>query len=779
MWKLNDIYAENICSFSNLHYVLNQGVTTLVFGNNLDNDSQRSNGSGKSALIESIAIGITGAPLRKVKNDEIINDEADECSIHLQFFNETSDEVFTILRRILRKGGSMVECRIERGGKMVTTDEAVCTSIDAYNKYILEKLGITKDELYNNFLLSRHKYQDFLSSSDKDKKEIINRFSNAGLVDVAIEKILEDKNPVEEALRQAELDVAGLDGRVEMLTEQIQKEEDSAKENARTKIERVASMEKNIGEKRSLIRDCNEEIEILKASYSDIELADKQLQALDNSETSISECLEEITRMLSPLHLYCGTLSDWNGTVAQKKEKVEKLAGELPAWDAALDEAGKKLHEVTMMRNSLSEEYRAFSENFKVKVGEYDEELERLDTQIAKLEARITELGKQKATLTAVIENLKNKLAGTITCPACRHQFILSDESFDVETARKKVKEQETAKDKLERLLAECHSQSENIEESERNIRIGKRALVGQNAAWEEKLQNVDKERRTAIGLQEEANLNKEKTLQAINSMQAELDGIRRKVFDEAFSLLDDAYKNIKRKIASQKEDISAAENAISVLENTIKELEGSSDGDILASLKTSLKEYRKQSAATVLTKEKLEKQMKELVQQADVFAQFKSFLANTKIAALAKVTNEFLENIGSDIRLQFSGFTTLKSGKVREKISVSLLRSGIDCGSFDKFSEGEKCRVNLATILAMQKLVNGNCEEDKGLDLLCLDEILSPVDEDGLASMFGALNKLGITTLVVSHGNISESYPYKLIINKQDGKSYINNLNL
>ena len=175
---------------------------------------------------------------------------------------------------------------------------------------------------------------------------------------------------------------------------------------------------------------------------------------------------------------------------------------------------------------------------------------------------------------------------------------------------------------------------------------------------------------------------------------------------------------------------------------------------------------------------DKLEKQSGELMCQAEVFAQFKSYLANTKIAALAQVTNEFLESIGSDIRLQLSGFTTLKSGKVREKISVSLLRSGMDCGSFDKFSEGEKCRVNLATILAMQKLVNGNCEGDKGLDLIVLDEILSPVDEDGLASMFGALNKSGITALVVSHGNISESYPYKLIINKQDGKSYINHPN-
>ena len=96
---------------------------------------------------------------------------------------------FTILRRILRKGGSTVECLIEREGKAVTTDEAICPGIDAYNKYILEKLGITKDELYNNFLLSRHKYQDFLSSSDKDKKEIINRFSNASLVDIAMEDV--------------------------------------------------------------------------------------------------------------------------------------------------------------------------------------------------------------------------------------------------------------------------------------------------------------------------------------------------------------------------------------------------------------------------------------------------------------------------------------------------------------------------------------------------------------------------------------------------------------
>lgn len=773
MWKLNELCAENICSFSNLHYVLNQGVTTLVFGNNLDNDSQRSNGSGKSALIECIATGITGAPLRKVKNEEIINDAADECSIRLEFFNDTSDEVFTILRRILRKGGSTVECRIKRGGEIVTSNEAVCPSVDAYNKYILEKLGITKDELYNNFLLSKHKYQDFLSSSDKDKKEIINRFSNAGLVDIAIERVLADKSPVEEELRRAELDVAGLDGRIEMLAEQIEKEEGSAKEKVRTKIERLADMEKSISEKRSLIRDCKEEIEILKASYSGVEAADKQLQELENGGCSISECLGEITGLLAPLH--GGSLSDWNGIVTAKKKEIETLQGELSTWDLALDEAEKKLHEATQLRNCLSEEYHTFSESYKAEAKGYDEELERLDTLITKMEDRITKLSNRKSALTTAIESLKNKLAGTIICPACHHRFLLADNSFDAQAAKEQIQEQQQQKEEVCNLLEDCNCQVAGIEQSEKDIRTGKRNLVAANTAWEDKLRMAEKSRRSAIGLQEEAQQYKQRILRSVHSLQTELDGIRRKLFDEAFSLLDDVYKNINRTIAGRNEDIKAAENTIEMLEKTIKELKDSDENTMIASLKSSLKEYRTQSGIAVARKEELEKQVKGLMRQAEVFLQFKSFLANSRIAALAKVTNEFLENIGSDIRLHFSGFTTLKSGKIREKISVSLLRSGIDCGSFDKFSEGEKCRVNLATILAMQKLVNGNCEGDKGLDLLVMDEILEAVDEDGLSSIFTTINHLNITALVVSHGNISESYPYKLIINKQNGNSYIN----
>ena len=207
MWKLKTIEAENLCAFRSLSYMLRQGVTTLIFGDNRDNESQQSNGAGKSARLECIAVGITGSPLRKIRSEEIINDAAEECRIALRFINDSAAEELLVNRRIPRKGASSVSCTLYRGGKQVVTDEAVQPSVDAYNRYILDKLGITRDELLNNFILSKYRYEDFLSSSDKEKKEVINRFSNGILVDEAIAKVEEDIVPLSEKKRQVELEL--------------------------------------------------------------------------------------------------------------------------------------------------------------------------------------------------------------------------------------------------------------------------------------------------------------------------------------------------------------------------------------------------------------------------------------------------------------------------------------------------------------------------------------------------------------------------------------------
>lgn len=48
MWYLKHISATDICSFRTLDYAPAEGTTTLIFGHNADNESQRSNGAGKS-----------------------------------------------------------------------------------------------------------------------------------------------------------------------------------------------------------------------------------------------------------------------------------------------------------------------------------------------------------------------------------------------------------------------------------------------------------------------------------------------------------------------------------------------------------------------------------------------------------------------------------------------------------------------------------------------------------------------------------------------------------
>ena len=90
------------------------------------------------------------------------------------------------------------------------------------------------------------------------------------------------------------------------------------------------------------------------------------------------------------------------------------------------------------------------------------------------------------------------------------------------------------------------------------------------------------------------------------------------------------------------------------------------------------------------------------------------------------------------------------------------------------KLSVGESARINLACILAMNKLINVNCDDNKGLDLLVLDEILEGIDEAGLSSVLSALNKIGVTSIVVSQLGIAETNDNVVVVIKENGESRI-----
>lgn len=772
MWKLKTVEAENLCAFHHLSYTLQQGVTTLIFGDNRDNDSQQSNGAGKSALLECIAIGITGGPLRKIRSEEIINDAAGECRIELHLANDASNEELVISRHIPRKGTSTVACTLWRGGRKVETNEAVQPSVDAYNRYILDKLGITRDELLNNFILSKYRYGDFLSSSDKEKKEIINRFSNGILVDEAIVRVGEDIEPLSSEQQRINLELAGIDGRIGMLQEQIDRETAAGEERGRNRATRIAELEAAIAAKREQIRVRRESVDEIGRMIAKVRQADETLQELESSDIPLEECLKAIEKFM-PL-FPDAQRTDWNRTLRLKKEDMVAARTSLANLDAAVKQAENILEEKHAAWEKFKTDYASFCSGYKEKTGDYQQRLLDVDRQLHDLAYRLEDLRRKRRTVSAGIDELSNKLAGTITCPACGHEFLVAHPRFDIKTGTKELRLRQQQFSELNGRIENGEKQSEEIEMQQNRIRTERRNLENDHRDWEQKLSEHERAARSAASNVERAEHDRKRTHAGIVAMQEEIDGIRRKVFDEVFGFIDERNAVSSREKRKAEEEIRSAECAVATLQETIREVNEAATTDLTRSLRNTLKQEKRRSVEAAGRKLDVDNKVRALEVQRERFVQFKTYLANTKIEALGRITNEFLIGIGSDIRIRFDGYTVLKSGKVREKISVSLLRDGVDCGSFGKFSAGEAARVNLATILAMQKLVNANCDDGKGLDLLVLDEILEAVDEAGLASMFEALNALGGTVLVVSHGNVAEGYRHKLVIVKEHGESRI-----
>lgn len=767
MWKLEYISARNICSFRELEYTPRQGATTLIFGHNLDNESQKSNGSGKSTLIEAVALGITGSPLRKVRSEEVINDSAEECYVSLRFRNTATSEEMTVERKLYRKGTSDIEITINNGKEKVGL-----AGVDAYNKYILEKLGITREELYGSYILSRHRYQDFLSASDKDKKEIINKFSNGVLVDQAIDEIASDLAPLEMELKGAELNFEGIEGRIEMLTEQIRSEKDSRQEKERTKQDKISAIKETIAEKRALIRDCEAGLKRQELMNGTFEQIDGKLQKIEDSGVSLNDCLADVRELLTPLS-EC-KITDWTEIAAAKNRAIAEARAQIDKWLQSIAGITQKIATAEADLATLQSEHRVFTKEADSKGGDLKSEMQSLADRCAAANAKLSELQRRKRTISGVIESLNAKLAGLVTCPACQHQFLVSDDSFDVEGAKIEQEENRTALEQISDNLLDNELEAEKSEQMMVHVRGEIRNLEGLREQWKDRLAKAERSVQAAEYEMEGARFNLKRIQDAVVAHTKEVEDMRRSLFDEAYEGLGAAKRASERIASGHRERISAANSSIDTLQHTITELETSTPSQVIASLKESLKTYRKRSAEALKQKEALKERVDTLNTQTQLFHQFRTHLANTKIAALSAVLNQVLEELGSTLRVRLSGYTQLKSGAIRDKISVSIHRDGIDIGSFGKCSAGEAARVNLASLLAMQKLVNGNADFGKGLDLLILDEIIDAVDESGLAAIFSALNKLQVTALVVSHGLTSEGYPHKLQIVKENGESRI-----
>lgn len=769
MWILTKVQAKNLCAFKDMEFSPAQQHTTLIFGHNMDDDSQQSNGSGKSALLEAIAIAITGETMRDAKMDEIINDAEDSASIEVMLYNDELHRTLEVKRNIFRKKPQEVIVNMYVGE--AEQQPVTMPSVTEYNKYILDQLGLSRDDIYANFILTEGKYSSFLSAPDRMKKEIINRFSNGIMVDESIAALEEDMIPVEDDLKKSETNVATCTGRVEALQEQINTAINEANERSQKKAERIEGWKQQISNLRASIREQQAKINAANDMLDKQDIVDKKREALEDSKKDIVACSNELLPMLKEVGL--GIDTDYVSVVEQSKEKLARLNNDMATLTKEMKAIDKKLQTSKAFQDKLQSKYKTFESTFDTKYQKVTDKINKLLDDVRNLESTNQGLKTQRINLDKDIAELQKQLAGVIVCPNCKHEFTLAG-NIDITETRQKMQDRQGEVNDILQTIDKNNDNIIKLTDEGRETRKKQTELNDSKSDWSMKLTDASTSVNAIQREMNEASSRLEVLRHEVDAVTASISNARNSFFDDVFDVIDQAYKTQDNIINQAELAIKNAQGAIQSYEESINEINNSSETDVIKTLKDSKAKYEKELDKAIDNKQKVEKKLNDYKLQEATFVEFKTHLANTKIDALSHITNEFLEAIDSNIRIAFSGYTVLKSGKVRDKISISLIRDGVDCGSFGKFSKGERARVNLANILALHKLTNLNCESGKGLNLLVLDEILDGTDERGLTNIFEALNQLQITALVVTHTNIAENYPYKVVVTKHNGVSRI-----
>lgn len=277
MWNPIKIEFENLFSHKRSEHVFANDACTVIFGRNKTDKSLDNNGAGKSTLFEAICIALTGDSLRSIKKDAFINREESVCRIRFELYNAVMRKKLTISRAFYRTKTSQVEVYEND----VLNDQL--TSVNEANKYILDLIGVSREDLLRYYIIGQDNTYTFFTASDVDKKEIMNRITSADAIAPAIEELARRNSEVQNEIFSEETAKSKLDERIETLNEQLEELErnSDAKRRIEEKLERIKRREETIKQKEKEKGEWNSAFESLRK-----EIGEKKRNAVDVTEAT-------------------------------------------------------------------------------------------------------------------------------------------------------------------------------------------------------------------------------------------------------------------------------------------------------------------------------------------------------------------------------------------------------------------------------------------------------------------------------------------------------------
>lgn len=347
-------------------------------------------------------------------------------------------------------------------------------------------------------------------------------------------------------------------------------------------------------------------------------------------------------------------------------------------------------------------------------------DVDKIKKQIQRIKKRIDANENTKSENKSVIRSAKSDLSGKVICPNCGENFMPDSEL--------KLSVEDT-----ENLLKEAEKENKTIENTISKLEIEKDEFNDKIKEYEEKKAQIEE--------------------------------------------YEDKIKRLNRKKKDKIEEQFSIDKKIKRYKNEIDELKNHVlDSSTLKKINDKIKECGKKEKELSNELKPIEDELEEINFWSYYMGKngFKTMLANKAVAVIEGSTNSYLRKFKSDLTVNVNGFTILKNGTVREKIDVYVLQDGMNPQVFMGMSGGERGRVKLAGILALQHLINMSLN-GRGLNLVILDETLEGgIDIKGTMEFMSILENVGGTILLITQ-KIDEisTIQNKLRVIKEDGVSH------
>ena len=815
---IRKVAAKNFLAIGDEPVVLDfSSGMTLIQGLNLDKGGERSNGSGKSTIVEAVYWAIFGETLKKIKKKERI----------VNF--TTKKECVVILDFDIEEGDKLDRYRIVRGIKPDTlvftkNGEDISRTVKLTNEDIAEVISGTAEVFKNCLIMSLGaSVAPFMEKEAEDRREFIEGifgvqiFSEASellKVDIKVQKSLVDSlvlniqdektmrnksmDELEEAKRKNEIilekrnaiisrysvlreeakkfnqDLEGnLKNTLLELDNQIYEQEQRNKEIALSidakKTEQSSKVEKTKGKNREIqqeIESVRERYEKLIAEEDEIRRNPGEAESRILKEGKIK--IDEITKEMEDWNLRMEEIRRQNkGIIEAMENEVKALESQVPSISSDDSDIDYRQRAISVLTNDMNQ----------------------IDNKCLILKNDIARLG----------EECKN-LSSCKVCPTCG-QDVSKDSHIkeEIEKKQKEINEKQerhdfyfSSKDDLKakmdehnKALSKYHEQIESWKKMKYDIALKKNDIIQKGYELEKSIpvytgrneSDIKIVKADIVSRIKEIRPPDEKTRR--NEMAAEISILSESLEDinklemSNHIILEDMRKAIvdintlsnkkimaERNVMMEKKDISEIENEKMIRLSELTEIQTDSWEKSIASYNATIEE---KTARFEEAKEELDIMNTAKLVLSDEGA--KTFFIQRILDSLNSRIRSNLRALGSNMKCIFDKY-----------LEAEIIDDSNHSTSYANLSGAERKTIDVALMLAFYsvKMSYGNVK----YNVMFLDEVLdTSVDHRGVELMLDLIRKIttenNLATIVISHRKeIVSLFEKILVIKKENGIS-------